>query len=48
MVAVVDADAYEALVDSTEEPADRAELEAARADDAPVPWEGVKDELGLG
>lgn len=44
---IVDADAYEALVEAAEDAGDRAELEAARADDEFVPWEEVKAQLGL-
>jgi prevent-host-death family protein len=45
---IVDADAYDALVDAAEDAADRAELKAARAEDDYIPWEDVKADLGLG
>jgi prevent-host-death family protein len=45
---IVDADAYDALVDAAEDTADRAELNAARAEDDYIPWEDVKADLGLG
>jgi prevent-host-death family protein len=44
---IVDADAYDRLVEAAEEAADRAELNAARADDDFVPWDEVKAQLGL-
>jgi prevent-host-death family protein len=44
---IVDADAYDFLVDAAEEALDRAELRAARDEDNYVPWEEVKAELGL-
>jgi prevent-host-death family protein len=44
---IVDADAYDSLVDNAEEALDRAELQAARAEDDYIPWEEVKAELGL-
>ncbi len=44
---IVDATAYDALIDAAEESLDRAELEAARAEDDYVPWEEVKADLGL-
>ncbi len=44
---IVDADAYDALVEAAEEALDRSELEAARAEDDFVPWEEVKADLGL-
>lgn len=44
---IVDADAYDALVEAAEDPRDRAELAAARAEDDYVPWEEVKADLGL-
>lgn len=44
---IVDADAYDALVEAAEDRLDRAELAAARADDDFVPWEDVKADLGL-
>jgi prevent-host-death family protein len=45
---VVDADAYDALVEEAEEALDRAELEVARIQDDYVPWDEVKADLGLG
>lgn len=44
---IVDADAYDSLVESAEEALDRAELRAARTDADYVPWEEVKADLGL-
>lgn len=44
---IVDADAYDALVEAAEDAVDRAELDAARAEDDYVPWEEVKADLGL-
>jgi prevent-host-death family protein len=44
---IVDADRYDALVDAAEDAIDRAELEAARAEDDYVPWDEVKADLGL-
>lgn len=44
---LVDADAYDALVESAEDLLDHAELAAARAEDEYVPWEEVKADLGL-
>jgi prevent-host-death family protein len=44
---IVDADAYDALVETAEDTLDRAELHAARAEDDFVPWEQVKADLGL-
>jgi prevent-host-death family protein len=44
---IVDAEAYDALVDAAEEALDRAELRAAREEDDYVPWEEVKADLGL-
>lgn len=44
---IVDAEAYDSLVESAEEALDRAELRAARADADYVPWEEVKADLGL-
>jgi len=44
---IVDADAYDALVEAAEDVVDRAELRAARAEDDYVPWDEVKAELGL-
>ena len=44
---IIDADAYDALVEQAEDAMDRAELRAARDEDDYVPWEEVKVELGL-
>src|SRR5437763_9723985 len=44
---IVDADAYDALVEAAEDAVDRAELCAARAEDDYVPWDEVKAEFGL-
>ncbi|MGH3848352.1 MAG: type II toxin-antitoxin system Phd/YefM family antitoxin [Pseudonocardiaceae bacterium] len=44
---IVDADAYDALVEAAEDAADRAELRLAREEDDFVPWEEVKAQLGL-
>jgi prevent-host-death family protein len=44
---IVDAEAYDALVEAGEDAVDRSELEAARVEDDFVPWEEVKADLGL-
>jgi prevent-host-death family protein len=44
---IVDAEAYERVVDAAEDAIDRSELQAARADDDYVPWDEVKADLGL-
>ena len=44
---LVDAASYDALVEVAEDAMDRAELEAARAENDYVPWEEVKADLGL-
>ncbi len=44
---IVDAGAYEALVEQAEDAQDLVELRAARAEDDFVPWEDVKADLGL-
>ncbi len=44
---IVDADAYERVIDAAEDVADRRELEAARKEADYVPWEEVKADLGL-
>lgn len=44
---LVDAAAYDALVEAAEDALDRAELAAARVEDDYVPWEEVKADLGL-
>ncbi len=45
---IVDADAYDRVVEAAEDADDRRELAAARADDDYVPWNEVKADLGLG
>lgn len=44
---IVDPESYERLVDDAEDATDRAELQAARAEDDYIPWDEVKAELGL-
>jgi len=44
---IVDADAFDRLVDAADEADDRRELAAARAEDDYVPWAEVKADLGL-
>lgn len=44
---IVDAEAFDQLVEAAEDARDRAELEAARRDDDYVPWDEVKADLGL-
>lgn len=44
---IMDAEAYDRIVDEAEDSADRASLAAARAADDYVPWDEVKVELGL-
>jgi len=44
---IVDAEAYDALVEASEDAVDRTELHAAQAEDDYVPWEEVKADLGL-
>lgn len=44
---IVDALAYDALVEAVEDTLDRAELRAARVEDDFIPWDEVKAELGL-
>lgn len=44
---IVDASDYVALVEAAEDAVDRVELEAARTEDDFVPWEEVKNDLGL-
>lgn len=44
---ILDSDAFDRLVDSADDAADRRELEAARRDDDYVPWDEVKAALGL-
>ena len=45
---IVDADAFDVLVDAADDVYDRRELDAARAEDEYVPWDEVKSALGLG
>ena len=45
---IVDADAYDRMVETAEDVVDRRELEAARNEDDYLPWDEVKAELGLG
>ncbi|HSL57673.1 MAG TPA: type II toxin-antitoxin system Phd/YefM family antitoxin [Acidimicrobiales bacterium] len=44
---IIDSDAFDRLVETADDVADRRELDAARADDDYVPWEDVKAMLGL-
>lgn len=44
---LVDAAAYDALVEAAEDALDRAELATTRVEDDYVPWEEVKADLGL-
>ena len=44
---IMDADAYNALVEQAEDAIDRAQLQAARDEGDYVPWEEVKADLGL-
>ena len=44
---IVDADAYERVVEAADDAEDRRELQAARAEDDYVPWDEVKADLGL-
>jgi prevent-host-death family protein len=44
---IMDADAYERLVEVAEDALDRRELQAARDDDDYIPWDEVKADLGL-
>lgn len=44
---LVDADDFARMSDLVEDALDRAELEAARAENEYVPWEQVKADLGL-
>lgn len=44
---IVDAEAYERVVEAAEDAEDRRELQAARAEDDYVPWDEVKADLGL-
>lgn len=45
LAVIVDADAYDALVEAAEDTLDRAELTAARAEDDYLPWGEVKADL---
>jgi prevent-host-death family protein len=47
LAVIVDADAYDGLVEAAEHTIDRAELSAARSEDDYVPWDEVKADLGL-
>ena len=44
---ILDAGAFDRLVDSADDAADRRELAAARVEDDYVPWDEVKAALGL-
>lgn len=44
---ILDADAFDRLVDTAEEVEDRQALEIARAEDDYVPWDEAKTALGL-
>ena len=44
---ILDSGAFDRLVESADDAADRRELAAARADDDYVPWDEVKAALGL-
>ena len=44
---IVDAEAFDQLVEAAEDARDRGELDAARRDDDYVPWDEVKADLGL-
>lgn len=44
---IIDSDAFDRLVETADDAADRTELDAARAEDDYVPWEEVKAMLGL-
>ena len=44
---ILDAGAFDRLVDSADDAADRRELDAARVEDDYVPWDEVKAALGL-
>ena len=44
---IVDAEAFDQLVEAAEDARDRAELDAARGEDDYVPWDEVKADLGL-
>ncbi len=44
---IIDADAFDRLVETADDVDDRRELDAARAEDDYVPWDEVKAMLGL-
>lgn len=44
---IMDAEAYERVVEAGEDAIDRQELQVARAEDDYVPWDEVKADLGL-
>ncbi len=44
---ILDADAFDELVDAADDVDDRRELRATRAEDDYVPWDEVKAALGL-
>ncbi len=44
---IIDSDAFDRLVETSDDVDDRRELDAARADDDYVPWDDVKVMLGL-
>ncbi len=44
---IIDADAFDRLVETADDVDDRRELDAARSDDDYVPWNEVKAMLGL-
>jgi len=44
---ILDAEAFDVLVDAADDAEDRRDLEAARAEDHYVPWDEVKSALGL-
>ncbi len=44
---IIDAEAYERIVEAAEDGTDRRELQAARDEDDYVPWDEVKVDLGL-
>jgi prevent-host-death family protein len=44
---ILEADAFDRVVDTADDVEDRRDLAAARADDDYVPWDEVKSALGL-
>jgi prevent-host-death family protein len=44
---IVDAEAFDQLVEAAEDARDRGELDTARSEDDYVPWDEVKADLGL-